>query len=108
MEDGGWRMEDGGWRMEDGGWRMEDGILVSNITGRYFRSGCLLALRYTFFRKPEVLISEGYPGSRMSFWQRVGRAGRTSPGLVVFIPEISNPMDYFFSRNPQALLGSHF
>lgn len=41
----------------------------------------------------------------MSFWQRVGRAGRSSPGLVVFVPEISNPMDYYFAMHPLALLG---
>lgn len=41
----------------------------------------------------------------MSFWQRVGRAGRSSPGLVIFVPEISNPMDYYFAMHPLALLG---
>lgn len=77
---------------------LEAGVDIAEV------DACLL------YGKPasvQNLIVEGYPGSRMSFWQRIGRAGRTAPGLVVFVPDMSNPMDLYFSRHPDALLGNH-
>lgn len=47
-----------------------------------------------------------YPGSRMSFLQRVGRAGRSRPGIAMFLPLASSVVDCFFSSNPTALLDS--
>ena len=38
-----------------------------------------------------------------SLWQRAGRAGRRSPGLVVFIPDASNHIDYYYANQPDRL-----
>lgn len=51
----------------------------------------------------EVVIIDGYPGSRMSFRQMAGRAGRVSRGLVVYIPALNaeglpQPVDAFYSN----------
>ena len=54
----------------------------------------------------DVCLLRGYPGSRMSFWQRIGRVGRAKPGLVVFLPSQRNAMDFYFAENPAALLSS--
>jgi DEAD/DEAH box helicase domain-containing protein len=42
----------------------------------------------------------------MSFWQRVGRAGRSKHGLVIFLPVAQNPLDTFYGRYPEQLLSS--
>ncbi len=51
----------------------------------------------------EVVILDGYPGSRMAFRQMAGRAGRVSPGLVLYLPALDDrglphPVDAFYSN----------
>lgn len=51
----------------------------------------------------EVVIVDGYPGSRMTFRQMAGRAGRIAPGLVLFLPALNEqgvpqPVDAFYSN----------
>ncbi len=52
----------------------------------------------------DCCLVRGYPGSLMSFWQRVGRAGRSTHGLVIFLPVAQNPLDAFYGRYPEQLL----
>jgi len=52
----------------------------------------------------QCCLIRGFPGSLMSFWQRVGRAGRNQHGLVVFLPVAQNILDDFYGRNPEQLL----
>jgi DEAD/DEAH box helicase domain-containing protein len=52
----------------------------------------------------EVVILDGYPGSRMAFRQMAGRAGRVSPGLVLYLPALDDrglphPVDAFYSNS---------
>ena len=42
----------------------------------------------------------------MSFLQRMGRAGRSKAGLVVFLPNAQNPFDSYFAEHPKILLGN--
>jgi DEAD/DEAH box helicase domain-containing protein len=51
----------------------------------------------------EVVILDGYPGSRMAFRQMAGRAGRVAPGLVLYMPALDerglpHPVDAFYSN----------
>ena len=51
----------------------------------------------------EVVIVDGYPGSRMAFRQMAGRAGRVSPGLVLYLPSLDDrgvplAVDAFYSN----------
>ncbi|AFZ66425.1 DEAD/DEAH box helicase [Deinococcus peraridilitoris] len=51
----------------------------------------------------EVVILDGYPGSRMAFRQMAGRAGRIAPGLVLYMPALDerglpHPVDAFYSN----------
>ncbi|MBB5236055.1 DEAD/DEAH box helicase [Deinococcus budaensis] len=51
----------------------------------------------------EVVIIDGYPGSRMAFRQMAGRAGRVAPGLVLYLPALNEqgvpqPVDAFYSN----------
>jgi DEAD/DEAH box helicase domain-containing protein len=41
-----------------------------------------------------------------SFWQRGGRCGRQAPGLIIFIPDGSNPIDYYYAMNSDRFFGS--
>ena len=53
----------------------------------------------------DAAIILGFPGSVLSFWQQVGRAGRgEAPSLVIFIP-YEDPLDRYLLRHPDHLLG---
>lgn len=52
----------------------------------------------------DCCLVRGYPGSLMSFWQRVGRVGRSNHGLIIFLPVAQNPLDAFYGRYPEQLL----
>nr|WP_248277511.1 DEAD/DEAH box helicase [Brasilonema sp. UFV-L1] len=52
----------------------------------------------------DCCLIRGFPGSLMSFWQRVGRAGRKKHGLVMYLPVGQNPIDVFYSQHPTELL----
>jgi len=52
----------------------------------------------------DVCMIKGYPGSHISFLQRTGRVGRRGAGLVIFLPSIFSPLDFYFAEHPQALL----
>ena len=52
----------------------------------------------------DCCLVKGYPGSIMSFRQRLGRAGRISPGLVIFLPVSQSSLDYYYGKHPEQLL----
>ncbi|WP_228062079.1 DEAD/DEAH box helicase, partial [Coleofasciculus sp. LEGE 07081] len=52
----------------------------------------------------DCCVIRGYPGSIMSFRQRLGRVGRQNPGLIIFLPVAQNPLDYYYGQYPQQLL----
>lgn len=52
----------------------------------------------------DCCLLRGFPGSLMSFWQRVGRAGRSRHGLVIFLPVAQNPLDAYYGSYPEQLL----
>jgi DEAD/DEAH box helicase domain-containing protein len=50
------------------------------------------------------VILAGYGGSIMSTRQRMGRCGRTAPGLVIFVPSANDYLDSYYSKQPELLL----
>ncbi len=38
-----------------------------------------------------------------NLWQRAGRAGRSSPGLVILVPDANNHIDYYYGTSPERL-----
>ena len=51
----------------------------------------------------DVVLLDGYPGTRMQTFQRAGRAGRgTDPSLVVLVAG-EDQLDQYVARNPDAL-----
>jgi DEAD/DEAH box helicase domain-containing protein len=53
----------------------------------------------------QTAILVGYPGTIASTWQQLGRAGRRSGSVGVFVAS-STPLDQFIVRHPEYFLGS--
>ena len=51
----------------------------------------------------DFVVLRGF-SSLNSFWQRGGRCGRKSPGLIIFIPDSNNHIDYYYATQPSRLL----
>lgn len=52
----------------------------------------------------DCVLIRGFPGSIMSWKQRLGRAGRRNSGLVIFLPIAQNYLDNYYSANTEELL----
>src|SRR6266566_1251615 len=53
----------------------------------------------------QTAILVGYPGTIASTWQQLGRAGRRSGSVGVFVAS-SSPLDQFIVRHPEYFLGT--
>lgn len=75
--------------------RLSDGRLKVLITTSALEAGLdLPALDWVILRGSTSLNS---------LWQRAGRAGRTSEGMVIFVPDGSNYIDYYYATEPERL-----
>lgn len=52
----------------------------------------------------QTSVLTGFPGSRMSFWQQAGRAGRRGEDAHVVFVAGANPLDQFYLQRPDDLL----
>jgi DEAD/DEAH box helicase domain-containing protein len=53
----------------------------------------------------DASLLDGFPGTVASFWQQAGRAGRGEHDALTVLIGSSNPLDQYYLRHPQALLG---
>ena len=54
----------------------------------------------------DAVVCAGYPGSIAALWQRFGRAGRRSGGSIAVLVTSSAPVDQYFARDTETLLGA--
>jgi DEAD/DEAH box helicase domain-containing protein len=54
----------------------------------------------------DAVVCAGYPGSIAALWQRFGRAGRRSGHSIAVLVTSSAPVDQYFAREPDVLLGA--
>lgn len=53
----------------------------------------------------DVTLLSGYPGSRISFWQQIGRAGREKEDVMSVLVPFDSALDQYIVDEPDHLLG---
>jgi len=54
----------------------------------------------------DAVVIDGFPGTRSSFWQQAGRAGRGEAEALVVLVAGRHPLDRFLFDHPEALVDS--
>ncbi|HEY2598201.1 MAG TPA: DEAD/DEAH box helicase [Candidatus Dormibacteraeota bacterium] len=81
---------------------IEAGLRSAEITGVVSTNALELGIDIGSL---QTAILVGYPGTIASTWQQLGRAGRRSGSVGVFVAS-SSPLDQFIVRHPEYFLGS--
>jgi DEAD/DEAH box helicase domain-containing protein len=56
----------------------------------------------------DAAVLVGYPGTMISTWQRVGRAGRQNRDALMVLIALPDALDHYFLRHPEAFLAGRF
>jgi DEAD/DEAH box helicase domain-containing protein len=81
---------------------IEAGLRAGEITGVVSTNALELGIDIGSL---QCAVLVGYPGTIASTWQQLGRAGRRSGSIGVFVAS-SSPLDQFMVRHPEYFLGT--
>jgi len=81
---------------------IEAGLRAGGITGVVSTNALELGIDIGSL---DASVLVGYPGTIASTWQQIGRAGRRSGSIGVFVAS-SSPLDQFIVRHPEYFLGA--
>ena len=82
---------------------IEAGLRAGEITGVVSTNALELGIDIGTL---QCAVLVGYPGTISSTWQQLGRAGRRSGSVGVFVAS-SSPLDQFIVRHPEYFLGTN-
>src|SRR5436190_14274301 len=82
--------------------QIEAGLRAGEVTGVVSTNALELGIDIGSL---QAAVLVGYPGTIASTWQQLGRAGRRSGSVAVFVAS-SSPLDQFIVRHPEYFLGS--
>src|SRR5579864_9385361 len=82
---------------------IEAGLRAGDITGVVSTNALELGIDIGSL---QCAVLVGYPGTIASTWQQLGRAGRRSGSVGVFVAS-SSPLDQFIVRHPEYFLGTN-
>jgi len=82
--------------------RIEKGLVNGDILGVVSTNALELGIDIGSL---EMVVMGGFPGTRASFWQQAGRAGRRGEKAYAVLILDNRPIDQFIGMNPEWLIG---
>lgn len=82
--------------------RIEKGLVNGDILGVVSTNALELGIDIGSL---EMVVMGGFPGTRASFWQQAGRAGRRGEKAYAVLILNNRPIDQFIGMNPEWLIG---